>query len=462
MVIISSITLTLYLISTISYCLNGMPTYHLQLSRSSLLGEVFGVIIDPMSVAVGVVVITAGYLFLVYSIEYMSPHNKMHPVYQGKGRFYAWMLLFVGSTLAFIHSSTVLQLLMFFELMSLACWGLISYYGTTKAIRSAFKALITTHVGSMIGLYTACGIAYTHLHDLGLTSLAQLEPDPKLLLIVAVMIAGLAKSAQFPFYSWLPDAMIAPTPASAFLHGAAMVEMGVYLLARIIQYSQPIPHQFPYILSAMLVATLLICMLMYPIQKDAKRLLAYSTIAESSIMYLGLIAASLGFSEGIRATILQLFNHAYVKGLAFLVAGVFAYSLGTLDINKITYLLRKMPLIAAGWTLSLLGLAGIPPFGVFFGKINIAFSLALSSTVSPYFMILLLVLLVDSAVFFAVALSRIQKMVFVGNHGDGSNVRIRLPRLMIVSIVLLIILSIIANYIAIPFVNSIRLVGVGY
>ncbi|WP_048810940.1 hydrogenase 4 subunit D [Thermococcus gammatolerans] len=448
MLITVIITTLLNVLGVYEFCSSGMKTVHEALLTSKSLGEVYGVLIDPMSVAVGLVVSTAGLLFMLYAVDYMSPNNREHPVYEGKGRFYAWMVLFIGATLAFVYSSSVLQLLIFFEIMSLACWGVVSYYGSKKAKRSAYKAFIVTNFGAMIGLYTAVGVGITHLHNLSLFAYSSLESHLKLIVFLAVVIAAFTKSAQFPFYSWLPDAMVAPTPASAFLHGAAMVEMGVFLLARFIQFMQPIPREGFYVMAGLIIATQLICILMYPSQRDAKRLLAYSTIAESGLMYVALATAVLGMESGLQASVFQLFNHAYIKGLAFLTAGTFSYALGTLEMDRIRGLI-KSPVVGYGWTFALLGLAGVPPFGVFFGKLGIL-SNANAMRESLLVLAMFALLLLDSAVFLMVSLKRVHSMVF-----SEGNERVEITPLMKVVMVILLILAIIAPYIAYPLVAKV-------
>ena len=438
----------LNLAGVVSYYTAGMPAIHEILFETKSFGEVYGLIIDPMSVSVGFVVITAGLLFMLYAKDYMSPQNKEHPVYEGRGRFYGWMVLFIGATLAFIYSSSILQLLIFFELMSLACWGVVSYYGGKKAERSAYKALIVTNFGAMIGLYTAVAIGITKLHNLSLFALGNLPENLKLLLFLAIMIAAFTKSAQFPLYSWLPDAMIAPTPASAFLHGAAMVEMGVYLLARAIQFMQPLPAQAFYVMAALILATQVLCVFMYPLQKDAKRLLAYSTIAESGLMYVGLAFAVLGLKTGLQASMFQLFNHAYIKGLAFLTAGTFSYAIGTIEMDKIRGLIKSLPISAYSWTFALIGLAGVPPFGVFFSKLAILTNIK-GALGNPLALALLVMVLIDAAVFLMVSLSRIHSMAFSVPESDE---KYSITALMKLSMILLLILGIVAPLIAYPFI----------
>ncbi len=451
-------TATSVLVSVL-YVLAGMPRIHVVVSKTTMLGEVFGLLVDPMSVCIGFVVATAGYPFMLYSIEYMSPRNKQHPVYSGKGRFYGWMMLFIGATLAFVYSSTILQLLMFFELMSLSCWGVVSYYLTPESRRASIKALITTHIGALLGLFTAISYCMARGVSMSLRDLALLDPSAKLAVFAGVLIASLAKSAQFPFYSWLPDAMVAPTPASAFLHGAAMVEMGVYLLARIIQFMQPLPLASAVLLTIFVTLTLFLVAYMLIPQRDAKRLLAYSTIAESSMMYAGLIGAALGIPFGLQASMFLLFTHAYVKGLAFLTAGLFAFYIGTIDMSQIRGLLYKSKFTAFSWILALLGLAGIPPMPVFFGKLWIVISLAKALERLYYAWIPLVALILCSSVYFMVSLRWIHSMTLASNPrnpGINEHSKITLSPIFVLSMSMLIALAMVAPIIGYMLTSPLR------
>ena len=431
---------------------HGNKLIHILLLESKELGEVYGLIIDPMSVLIGSVVSVAGFIFMFYGIEYMSKRNLGHPVERGKGLFYGWMTLFEGATLGFIYSSTFLGLLVFFELMGLACWGVVSYYDTSEARRAGFKAFIIPNIGAMIGFYTAIGIGITQLHNLSLFSLYSLSPSIKPWLFIALLGAGYAKSAQFPSYSWIPDAMEAPTPASAFLHGAAMVEMGVYLIARIIQFIGPLPMWIFYFMAIMVSITLFIPILNYPVQKDAKRLLAYSTIAEAGVMFTGLTYSTLGSNIGIQASMFQLTTHAFIKGLGFLAAGTFTYSLGTLDLRKIKGLKNILPINSIGWGVALLGLAGLPPMGISFSKATLIMTAFSSIKISLVALVPILMVLTDSVVFLWIGLKWINRNIF----SKPTFPKAHTNWIINISIIILIILSIIAPYLAHPFINNIN------
>ncbi len=452
----SGATSALQALITLEAYLTGYRAEHITLLKSTQLGEVFGFIIDPLSVSVGFVVATAGFAFMLYSVKYMTPENKQHPVHKGKGRFYGWMMIFIGTTLAFLYSSTLIQLLMFFELMSISCWGVVSYYMEPESIRASYKALITTHLGALIGLFTAISYCIGSGISTSLYSLSHLPSDAKLVIYVAVMIAALAKSAQFPFYSWLPDAMVAPTPASAFLHGAAMVEMGVVLLARVIQFMQPLPSVAGLILAVFVTLTFFTVSYMLLPQRDAKRLLAYSTIAESASMYAGLVAASAGYVIGLRAAIFLLLVHAYVKGLAFLTAGLYSHYLGTLDMGRIKGLMSRSKFTAFSWAFSLLGLAAVPPMPVFFGEVFIVLSLLTALVTHPYALYPLLGLFTYVIVFFMVALKWLHSMLLTEAEGG----RFRLSWVFVASMLILIVLALASPALTIGFVNNIQVGGV--
>jgi len=445
----------LFQLSTDVLYLPDGGTLHIVYLRTGGLGEVYGLIIDPMSVLIGTVVAVAGFIFMLYGTEYMSERNRGHPVGKGKGLFYAWMTLFEGATLGFIYSSTFLGMLIFFELMGLACWGVVSFYNTPESRRAGFKAFIVPNIGAMIGFYTAIGIGMTQLHSLSLFAIHRLPASTKPWFFIALLIAGYTKSAQFPTYSWIPDAMEAPTPASAFLHGAAMVEMGVYLVARVLQFIGPLPTWIFYLMAAMVSITLAIPMLNYPLQNDAKRLLAYSTVAEAGIMFSGLTYAALGLSIGLKAAMFQLTTHAFIKGLGFLTAGTFTYSLGTLDLRKIRGLKDVLPISGFSWGVALLGLAGLPPMGIAFSKAELVKCLS-ATTISPVAWIPIAMVLLDSAVFLWVGLRWITGNVF-GGPGAG---RIKGHPLLNGPLVVLIVLGLLSAWLAYPLIEKITFHGV--
>jgi len=442
-----SVSSALFLYAFFTYLALGTPSIHIPLVKMGRV-ELFGLMVDPISMLTCFVVWTAGLAFMIYSVEYISPRNREHPVEKGKGRFYGWMMLFIAVTAAFILSSTLLQLLMFFELMSLACWGVVSYYREPESYRAAVKAFVTTHVGALSGLFIALALCFLNTGNLSLYALHSLRPGTKLAIFVTLLAAAVTKSAQFPTYSWLPDAMVAPTPASAFLHGAAMVEMGVYLLARGIQFLSPLPSGSAYLLLAIVCITLLITAFMYIPQTDAKRLLAYSTIAESATMYAALVPACLGISAGVYIAIFILALHAYIKGLAFLTTGIFSYYIGDKTIQRVKGLLRANGFVAMCWIVSLLGLAGVPPMPLFFGKLILFSLLSRATCLSPIMTALIVVLAIDVISFGIVALRWIHETVLSPPSKESSVYSFTLHPAFEISMVMLLAMLLLIPYIS--------------
>ncbi len=254
---------------------------------------VFGVTVDKVSTLVGIAVILVGFLIVVYSTGYLSMENREHPEPEVKRRYYFYLLMFIGSMAGLVYSSTMIGMLAFFELTGICSWGLIGYYDDLKARNAAMKAIITTQVASL-GLYVATAIFFAWSGTFQLTALANLTDNAKTIIFIGVLIAAWGKSAQLPFHFWLPDAMVAPTPISAYLHAASMVKVGVYIFARCLISAGSVPTVIGTIGAVMAILTMLYGFLMYFPQKDLKRLLAYSTITQLSYIFLALSVSIFG------------------------------------------------------------------------------------------------------------------------------------------------------------------------
>lgn len=199
----------------------------------------FGLVIDKVSTLVLFVVVFLGLLVTIYSTGYLTDKNREHP-HQGSNRYYAFLLVFIGAMSGLVLSSTILGQLLFFEITGGCSWALIGYYQSDKAQRSAIKALLMTHVGSL-GLYIAAATLFLHTGTFALAALSDIHGDARYLVYGGILFAAWGKSAQLPLQAWLPDAMEAPTPISAYLHAASMVKVGVYIYARAILDGGNIP-----------------------------------------------------------------------------------------------------------------------------------------------------------------------------------------------------------------------------
>ncbi len=232
----------------------------------------FGLVIDKVSSLVLFVVVFLGLLVTIYSTGYLTDKNREHP-HQGSNRYYAFLLVFIGAMSGLVLSSTILGQLLFFEITGGCSWALIGYYQSDKAQRSAIKALLMTHVGSL-GLYIAAATLFLHTGTFALAALSDIHGDARYLVYGGILFAAWGKSAQLPLQAWLPDAMEAPTPISAYLHAASMVKVGVYIYARAILDGGNIPIEIGMIGLVMALATIIYGFMMYLPQQDMKRLLA--------------------------------------------------------------------------------------------------------------------------------------------------------------------------------------------
>lgn len=275
----------------------------------------FGLVIDRVSTLILFVVVFLGLLVTIYSTGYLTDKNREHP-HNGTNRYYAFLLVFIGAMAGLVLSSTLLGQLLFFEITGGCSWALISYYQSDKAQRSALKALLITHIGSL-GLYLAAATLFLQTGTFALSAMSELHGDARYLVYGGILFAAWGKSAQLPMQAWLPDAMEAPTPISAYLHAASMVKVGVYIFARAIIDGGNIPHVIGGVGMVMALVTILYGFLMYLPQQDMKRLLAWSTITQLGWMFFGLSLSIFGSRLALEGSIAYIVNHAFAKSLVF-------------------------------------------------------------------------------------------------------------------------------------------------
>lgn len=361
--------------------------------------ELFGFVFDRVSLLIGFAVVFLGLLVSVYSCGYLTSGNREHP-HDGTNRYYAFLLVFIGAMAGLTLSSTLLGQLLFFEITGGCSWALIGYYRQPKSLRSALKALLITNVAS-VGLYLATAWLFAKTGTFALSAISQLDSADKIVVFAGIMFAAWGKSAQWPLHVWLPDAMEAPTPVSAYLHAASMVKVGAYIFARAILATDDIPHVIGVVGLVMATFTLVYGFLMYLPQKDMKRLLAYPTITQLSYIFFALSLAAFGSRMAFEAGIAYIFNHAFAKSLFFLVAGALSYSCGTRMLPRLKGLMRKTPLLGIGFCVAALAITGVPPFNGFFSKFPL-FAAGFSLSAKHLWLLPLLVIaLVESVASFA-------------------------------------------------------------
>ena len=313
---------------------------------------------DGLGVFLAAVATVIGSLAVIFSVDYMKGEHQL-------GRYYAFVLFFIGAMVGLVLTSNILLMFVFWEITALCSYALISFHNDDpKAVAGGMKALIMTQLGG-VGLLAGALFAYTYTGSYDIAVFIQKAPtiNPAILAVMAFgfLIAAAAKSAQFPFQTWLPDAMEAPTPISALIHAATMVNAGVYLLARFYPAFSSVQG---WTLAVMLVGmiTALLAALMALVATDLKRVLAYSTVSQ-----LGYMVYAIGCGN-IFASQFHLLSHAVFKALLFLSAGAVIHSVGTRDMRMMGGLAKKMPVVATVFTIGALALAGIPPLNGFWSK----------------------------------------------------------------------------------------------
>lgn len=405
----------------------------------------FGMTVDKISTLILFVVVFLGLLVALYSTGYLTRGNKEHP-HDGSNRYYAFLLIFIGAMSGLVLSSTLLGQLLFFEITGGCSWALISYYQSEKSQRSAMKALLITHVGSL-GLYLAAATLFLQTGTFALSALSQLNGSGALIVYGGILFAAWGKSAQLPLQAWLPDAMEAPTPVSAYLHAASMVKVGVYIFARAIIDGGNIPHVIGGVGMVMALVTILYGFLMYLPQQDMKRLLAWSTITQLGWMFFGLSLSIFGSRLALEGSIAYIVNHAFAKSLFFLVAGALSYSCGTRLLPRLRGVLHTLPLPGVGFCVAALAITGVPPFNGFFSKFPLfaaGFALSVEYWILLPAMILLMIESVTSFAWFIRWFGR----VVPGKPSEAVADAAPLPGSMRLVLIVLIVMSLISSVIA--------------
>ena len=321
------------------------------------------ILVDPLSVVMLLVVTGVGFLIHAYSVGYMDGDRE-------ERRFFAYMNLFVFSMLLLVLAGNFLILLAGWGLVGLSSYLLIGFWWERPAaVAAAKKAFIMNAIGD-IGIALALFVIWDHVHSLDyLTVFGQaggaaipVGSHTANWIALLLLVGAVAKSAQLPLQTWLPDAMEGPTPVSALIHAATMVTAGVYLVARMwpLYTAAPDVSDLVALIGA---ATLTMAGLIALVQTDIKRVIAYSTMSQIGYMF---CAVGIGaYSAGIY----HLVTHAFFKALLFLGAGVVIHALDDeQDIRRMGGMAKFMPYTAALMWIGGLALAGIPPFAGFFSK----------------------------------------------------------------------------------------------
>ncbi|HET7752834.1 MAG TPA: proton-conducting transporter membrane subunit, partial [Anaeromyxobacteraceae bacterium] len=318
--------------------------------------------LDGFAWMFSLLVLGIGALVVLYARYYLSASDPVP-------RFFAFLLAFMGSMLGVVLAGNLVQLAFFWELTSVFSFLLIGYwYHRKDAQRGARMALMVTGAGGLAllaGVLVLGHIAGSYELDVVLTAGERVRAHPLYPVVLALLaVAAFTKSAQFPFHFWLPRAMAAPTPVSAYLHSATMVKLGVFLLARLWPVLAGTEAWF-WVIGGAGLLTLILGAYLATFQTDLKGLLAYSTIS-----HLGLITLLLGLNSPLAAVagVFHVMNHATFKASLFMAVGIVDHETGTRDLRRLSGLRRAMPITSTLAMVASGAMAGVPLLNGFLSK----------------------------------------------------------------------------------------------
>jgi NADH-quinone oxidoreductase subunit L len=376
-----------------------------------------GVYIDPLSVLFACLVAFFGLIIAVYSLGYMKHEQNLT-------RYYFFLLLFIGSMIGLVVSDNFLQMFIFWEMVGLCSYSLISFWNNRpESVKSGNKVFLMTRIGD-ISLLAAIGIIYATIGTFSfrgtIDAIVAGQFSAPLLVTVAFLVLGgaIAKSAQLPMHTWLYSAMEAPTSVSALLHAATMVKAGIYLIARFILIAAPMIAALESlwlptvawigVLTAFLGATLAFY------TSDIKGVLAYSTVSQLGFMMaaLGASGAHAAESLGWFGSLFHMMSHAFFEGLGFLLAGGIIHALGTRDMRLMGGLKKAMPISFILAVIMIITTSGLPPFAAFFSKGAVIESIMETGNIWQT-----IVIFATTMITFAYSL-RFLKLVFQGEESE--------------------------------------------
>jgi len=375
------VTLLLASSMIVSYYFGELP-YPQKLKWIPVVGIDLGFYLDPLSILFANLIALMGLIVLIYSLSYMA-HEE------GLSRYYSFMLFFIGSMIGLIMADNFLQMFLFWELVGLCSYALVSFwFKRPEAVKAGTKVFLMTKVGD-VALLAGIILLYANMHTLSYRQVFEqcgTVAKPMFTTISLLFLFGsLAKSAQLPLHTWLYSAMEAPTSVSCLLHGATMVKGGVYLIARTHVMFSSIPLwlnsvAWTGIATALIGATLALQ------TQDIKGVQAYSTMSQNGFMLLAFGAASSPSDLGWFAGIYHMFSHAFFQGLGFLAVGGIVHELGTRDMREMGGLRKVMPITFSLYMITTLSRSGIPPFSGFFSKGLIAESVVTTGNIALIFL----------------------------------------------------------------------------
>ena len=340
------------LISMLPTALSGAP-YSFDVPLP--LGLSFGFHADGLAVFMAMISSFLGLIIVLYSFGYLGH-------YEHQNEYYFYVVLFLGAMMGITLTTNLIFLYGFWELSALACWRLIGFFREKENVRRANKAFLITGAGALVMLAGFLMIYFQH-GTMDLLALRGKEISNAA--VVLILFGILSKSATLPLHSWIADAGVAPTPATALLHAAVLVKIGVYVYARLFAVTFHIDAFWNTAVPVIAAVSALLSAGAAIAEKDIKRIIAYSTVSQIGFIFLGL---SIGGEAAVAGGLMYILMHAISKAGLFLCAGIVEHSLHTKDIRRMGGLAKTMPWTAASFFLCAFSVMGVPPFGGFFSK----------------------------------------------------------------------------------------------
>ena len=391
----------------IPHSLTGLTATY---SLSFPLGFDFVLNADMLSVFMAVISSFVSAIILIYSVDYISH-------YDNQTEYYAMVVLFLGSMMGLVFSANLIWMYVFWEMTGFASWRLVGFFRSDRDVSKANKTILVTVFGALCMLI---GILIIYF-DKGTLDLRLLHGEPiALTAAVLILIGILAKSATLPFSTWLPDAGVAPSTVTSLLHAAVLVKIGVYAYARLFGATFVVDPVFSQAVLIIAGLSALVAAGAALIEKDIKRIIAYSTVSQIGFIFLGLAS---GNKTAFAGALLYILMHSVAKGGLFLCAGIVEQNTHTKDITKMGDLIKTMPWTAIAFALCSLSVMGIPPFGGFFSKFMVFKGAAQNGS------ILVLMMFLAGAIMTLLYLVRLFYMIFLGedketNPREGSRVMV--------------------------------------
>lgn len=423
--------------SNIYYTLNFMPK----------IGMNFDVYIDGLGLLFAILISGIGTLVVLYSIGYLSKDEKL-------GNFYVYLLMFMAAMLGVVTIDNVLMLYMFWELTSISSFLLIAFWTTKeRSTYGAQKSMLITMFGGfmMLGGFILLSIITEtfSIREMIASSDVIASSGVGVIALVLILLGAFTKSAQFPFYIWLPDAMEAPTPVSAYLHSATMVKAGLYLVAR---FTPVFMWSLTWVNTILIIGLITLAWASFNavVKDDMKAVLAFSTVSQlgliMSLLGLGALAVTAGFNEeiftvAVIAAVFHIINHATFKGALFMVTGIVDHQTGTRSIKRLGALMTIMPISFTITLITAFSMAGLPPFNGFLSKemfLEAMFEISQSNiTILSTISVLFPLLAIFGSIFTFVYSMKLIFGVFTGESFDTPKEPSEAPMLMLISPVIL-------------------------